>query len=55
MGTVSELSSQQVVDISGAKEAAQAKADAAAQAEAKILFDKKYDCPVCGSALPRRQ
>ena len=53
MGTVSELSSQQAVDVNGEKEkeAARAKADAAAQAEAKIIFEKKYDCPVCASAF----
>lgn len=43
----------QDVDIKGEKEkeAAQAKAAEAVQAEAKILFEKKYDCPVCASAF----
>ena len=47
MGTVSEL------NVNGEKEreAAQAKAAAAVQAEEKILFEKKYDCPVCASAF----
>ena len=47
------MSGLQDVDINKEKEkeAAQAKADAAARAEAQILFEKKYDCPVCASAF----
>ena len=53
MGMTSGLGSEQNVNVNGEneKESAQAKAAAAMEAEAKILFEKKYDCPVCASAF----